>query len=143
MDSIINFFVEGTFTILKWSWIYWRWFIIFFVSFWTSLFILGLTIVPIVTSPFVFYKFITKKLNSSGLRAYLLSLLVHNLMLIAGGFVLYKLLYEFLVNNFLLNNITATGSGFILATVGLILALWIKDLDQRHLFWYLFEDEYD
>lgn len=138
MDFLINYFQ----TVFNFVWAYTEWWLVAFASFWIALFALGLSLIPVLSFPYVAYRFASNKITLKGMKTYLISTLVYNVLFVFIGLIVHRFMYDFLMNHFYLDNLSATIAGCAFAIFGCIICVVI-DSEYRMLFWYLFYDDMD
>ena len=124
-------------------WAYIEWWLVAFASFWIALFALGMGLIPILSFPYVAYRFASNKMTRKGMKNYLISILAYSVFFAFIGFIVHRFMYEFLMNHFYLDNLSAAILGCAFGTIGNILAMVVNSDYKKTLFWYLTSEDFD
>lgn len=124
------------------AWAYIEWWVVAFASFWIALFALGIGLIPVLSFPYVAYRFVSNKTTLKGMKTYLTSMFLYNALIAFIGFIAHRFMYDFLMNHFYLDNLSATIAGCAFGLFGCIICMVI-DSEHRMLFWYLFNEDFD
>jgi len=124
------------------AWAYIEWWVVAFASFWIALFALGIGLIPVLSFPYVAYRFVSNKITLKGMKTYLTSMFLYNALIVFIGFIAHRFMSDFLMNNFYLDNLSATIAGCAFGLFGCIICMVI-DSEHRMLFWYLFNEDFD
>ena len=115
---------------------FFAWWLMAFLGFFGTLLILGLVIIPLITLPYVLYRFFCKKISLSELTGHIISTSIYTVIFSIVVFVIYNFLYDFLI--YTLSHLGVI-IGFIGAIILLFLTLKHNIDDRRKLFGYLFD----
>jgi len=124
-------------------WAYIEWWLVAFASFWIALFALGIGLIPVLSFPYVAYRFVSNKITLKGMKTYLTSMFLYNALIAFIGFIAHRFMSDFLINNFYLDNLSATIAGCAFGLFGCIICMIIDSKEHRMLFWYLFNEDFD